>query len=112
MAHCRLFIEQNQILCIPTYFVLSSEHDQFKIGIVTATIQSNKQPWVEYSDNLHSMKKAWKKVRRQSDAVIGLTHLSLADDEKMLRKLKRIPLIMGGHEHQHNYVTVRKGGNC
>src|SRR5450432_4101606 len=30
---------------IPTYFLLSSAHDQFKIGIVTATIQSNKQPW-------------------------------------------------------------------
>ncbi len=95
-------------VAIPTYFLLSSKHDQFKIGIVTATVQSNKQPWVEYTSNYQSMKKAWRKVRRQSDAVFGLTHLSLAEDERMLRKLKRIPLIMGGHEHQHNYVTVRK----
>ena len=94
---------------IPTYFLLSSAHDQFKIGIVTATIQSNKQPWVEYTDNLRSIKKAWKQVRRQSDVVVGLTHLSLDEDEKVLHKLKRIPLIMGGHEHQHNYVTVGKG---
>ena len=94
---------------IPTYYLLASTHDQFKIGIVSATIQSNKQPWVYYSDNLHSIKKAWKQVRRQSDVVIGLTHVSLAEDEKILQKLKHIPLIMGGHEHQHNYVTLRKG---
>jgi len=94
---------------IPAYFKLSSAHNQFNIGFVTATIQSNKQPWVEYADNLQSIKKAWKRVRRQSDVVVGLTHLSLAEDEKVLRKLKRIPLIMGGHEHQHNYVAVRKG---
>ena len=41
--------------------------------------------------------------------VFGLTHLDLAEDEKILHKLKRIRLIMGGHEHQHNYVTIGKG---
>ncbi|MEO6328566.1 MAG: bifunctional metallophosphatase/5'-nucleotidase [Ginsengibacter sp.] len=96
-------------LAIPTYLLLPSAHDQFKIGIVSATIQSNKQPWVEYSNNLRAIKKACKQVRRQSDIVVGLTHLSLAEDETILRKLKRIRLIMGGHEHQHNYVTTGKG---
>lgn len=93
---------------LPTYFVLSSANDQFKIGIVTTTIPSNKQPWVDYSNSLQSMKKAWKKARWRSDIVLGLTHLSLAQDEALLRKLKRIRLIMGGHEHTHNYVTIRK----
>src|SRR5450432_4100965 len=32
-------------IVIPAYFLLSSAHNQFKIGIVTATIPSNKQPW-------------------------------------------------------------------
>jgi 2',3'-cyclic-nucleotide 2'-phosphodiesterase (5'-nucleotidase family) len=94
---------------IPTYYLLASVHDQFKIGIVTATISSNKQPWVVYTDNVQSIEKAWKRARKQSDVVVGLTHLSLAEDEKILGKLKRVPLIMGGHEHQHNYVTVGKG---
>jgi 2',3'-cyclic-nucleotide 2'-phosphodiesterase (5'-nucleotidase family) len=93
---------------IPTYYLLSSAHNQFKIGIVTATISSNKQPWVEYTNNLQSIKKAWKQARKQSDVVVGLTHLSLDEDEAILRKLKRIPLLMGGHEHQHNYVTIGK----
>ena len=93
---------------IPAYAILTSAHDQFKIGIVTATIHSNIQPWVEYTDNLQSIKKAWKKAKRLSDVTLGLTHLSLAEDEKVLRKMKRIPLVMGGHEHQHNYVTIGK----
>lgn len=96
-------------IMLPAYLLLPSAHNHFKVGIVTATIQSNKQAWVEYRSNLQSIKKAYKQVKRQADVVIGLTHLSLAEDESILRKLKRIPLIMGGHEHQHNYVNIRKG---
>ena len=94
---------------IPTSFLLSSLHNQFTIGFVTATIQTNPQPWVVYNNNLASIKKAWKQVRRQSDLMVGLTHLSLAEDENILRKMKRIRLIMGGHEHQHIYKTIRNG---
>ena len=96
-------------LVIPTSFVLPSVHEQFTIGIVSATIPSNKQPWVEYTDHLHSLKKALKQVKKKSDVVLALTHLTLARDEAILRKLKRIRLIMGGHEHKHNYVTIGKG---
>lgn len=94
---------------IPVSASFTAANDQFKVGIVTATIPSNKQPRVEYRDNLEYIKKAWKKERRESDVVIGLTHLALADDEHILRKIKRMPLIIGGHEHKHNYVKVRKG---
>jgi 2',3'-cyclic-nucleotide 2'-phosphodiesterase (5'-nucleotidase family) len=93
---------------LPKYYTLSSSNKQFTIGFVTATIPSNPQPWVYYSDNLKSMKIAYKQVRKQSDIVVGLTHLQLADDKRMLRKLKHIRLIMGGHEHKNNYVAVRK----
>ncbi|MEO7802699.1 MAG: bifunctional metallophosphatase/5'-nucleotidase [Ginsengibacter sp.] len=94
---------------IPISTTFTSANDQFKVGIVSATISINKQPWVEYRDNLEYFKKAWRKERRESDIVIGLTHLKLADDENILRKIKKIPLIMGGHEHKHNYVKIRKG---
>ncbi|MEO6731866.1 MAG: 5'-nucleotidase C-terminal domain-containing protein [Ferruginibacter sp.] len=93
---------------IPPYFLVASAQNQFTIGIVTATIQSNKQPWVEYTDYMQSLKKAIKKVKRQSSIVIGLTHLSIAEDETVLRKHKRLRLIMGGHEHQHTYVNVHE----
>ena len=94
---------------IPTYFLLNSGQGQIKAAIISATLPSNPQPFVAYTDNVKSMKKAYKQVKRKTDVVIGLTHLSLAEDEQVLRKLKRLPLIMGGHEHQHNYVTIRKG---
>jgi len=92
-----------------TSFIVSSKNQQFNVGIVNATIQSNQQPWVVYQDQLQSVKKAYQQVKRQSDVVIGLTHLSLDEDKKVARKIKHIRLIMGGHEHQHNYVSVRRG---
>jgi 2',3'-cyclic-nucleotide 2'-phosphodiesterase (5'-nucleotidase family) len=94
---------------IPTWYLLEGPEPGLKIGVISATITSNRQPWVQYSDRRRSMKKAWKQARRRSDLVLALTHLSLAEDEEVLRKLKRIPLVMGGHEHEHNYVTVRRG---
>ena len=97
-------------VAIPTYQIFSSANNQIKVGIVSATIYSNPAPFVSYTDNVKSMKKAYRQVKRNSDVVIALTHLSLGEDEHLLRKMKkRIPLIMGGHEHQHNYVTIRKG---
>lgn len=93
---------------IPTFVLLPSTHGQFTIGIISATRPSNPQQWVVYKDNYKYFKKAWKQAKRKSDVVIGLTHLAITDDEHLLRKLKRIPLIMGGHEHKRNYVLVRK----
>jgi 2',3'-cyclic-nucleotide 2'-phosphodiesterase (5'-nucleotidase family) len=95
---------------IPSHFLLTSTNNQIRLGIVAATIHSNPAPFVAYTDNVKSMKKAYKQVKRNTDIVIGLTHLNLEEDEQLLRKLKkRLPLIMGGHEHQHNYVIIRKG---
>ncbi len=96
-------------VALPTSFLITSKNNQFSVGLVSATIQSNQQPWVVYTDYLQSLKKAWKKIRKQSSVVLGLTHLTLEEDITVLRKIKHIRLLMGGHEHQHNYVTVRKG---
>ncbi len=96
-------------VAFPTSFIVATKNQEFNVGIVNATIQSNQQPWVVYQDQLQSVKKAFQQVKRQSDVVIGLTHLSLDEDKKVARKLKHIRLIMGGHEHQHNYVAVRRG---
>lgn len=95
-------------LALPTYFLLPSAHQQFTIGIVTATIQSNQQSWVVYTDYLQTVKKAVKQVRRKSNIILSLTHLSIDEDKTLLRKQKSIRLIMGGHEHQHHYETIRK----
>ncbi|MES2891311.1 MAG: bifunctional metallophosphatase/5'-nucleotidase [Bacteroidota bacterium] len=94
---------------VPPYFLLTSTNNQFTVGIVTATIASNRQPWVRYQDRLPMMKSAWKQIRRKSDLVIGLTHLNVADDLILLRKMKRLPLIMGGHDHENMFATNSRG---
>ena len=94
---------------VPATYLLSSAHNQFTVGFFSATIQSNRQPWVVYSDHLKAVKTAIKKINRQADVIVGLTHLSLNEDKNILYKIKNVPLIMGGHEHRHNYAIVRKG---
>jgi hypothetical protein len=37
-------------------------------------------------------------VRKESDITMALTHLSFADDQIVLRKLKKLRLVMGGHD--------------
>jgi len=92
----------------PTSFLLTSKNQQFTNGMVNATIQSNQPPWVVYQDQLASVKKAYQQVKRQPNIVVAVTHLSLDEDKKITSKMKHIRLIMGGYEHQHNYVTIRK----
>lgn len=100
-------IQKNDTVVLAKYSIISPDN-KLKIGIVSATINSNPQDWVYYADYLHSIKKDYKKVRRESDVVFGLTHLALDEDINVAKKLKHLKLIMGGHEHENNFITVRK----
>lgn len=100
-------IKNGDTVALPKYSIISPDN-KLKIGIVSATINSNPQDWVYYDDYLHSIKQDYKKVRRESDVVFGLTHLALDEDIQVAKKLKHLKLIMGGHEHENNFITVRK----
>lgn len=89
---------------IPTSYLLRSSNGQFSVGIISATIPSNPESWVKYNPVLESMKNACMDIKGQTDVIIALTHLSLAEDEEVLNKLNPVRLIMGGHEHKNNYV--------
>ena len=51
---------------------------------------------------------AYKNLKRKTNIVFGLTHLSLSQDKLLARSVPETPLIMGGHEH-HN--LTEKIGN-
>ena len=38
--------------------------------------------------------------RRGADVVVALTHLDLADDERVAREIEGIDLVLGGHDHE------------
>ncbi len=97
-----------EIFCPETYTWRISDDDgtSIEIGIFGATINSNQQDWVYYEDYYQEAVKAYLELNPTHDVVFGLTHLEMAQDLKLASMLPKVPLLMGGHDHQHMTDTV------
>ena len=77
-----------------------------KVGFLSVCIPSNPKAYVVYTDVFEATKRSYNELKKQVDVVIGLTHLKISQDKKILEMLPKIPLIMGGHEHTNMLVPV------
>jgi 2',3'-cyclic-nucleotide 2'-phosphodiesterase (5'-nucleotidase family) len=78
-----------------------------RLGVFSVTIDSNPIDYVYYSDYLLEAGSAYSALESaKSDIIVGLTHLSLAQDMKVAEAFENIDLIMGGHEHSNMYVPA------
>jgi 2',3'-cyclic-nucleotide 2'-phosphodiesterase (5'-nucleotidase family) len=80
-------------------------------GIITPDTHhlSNTGPDVTFLPVLDTARAAVKELRRQgADAIVALTHLTLAQDRELAREVKGIDVILGGHDHDP--MTVYEGG--
>ncbi|HFA50472.1 MAG TPA: bifunctional metallophosphatase/5'-nucleotidase [Bacteroidetes bacterium] len=76
------------------------------VGFYSACINSTKKDYVYYEDPFQEAIKAYLLLKNESDIILGLTHLSIAQDMKMAALLPGTKLIMGGHEHDNSRDTV------
>jgi len=72
-----------------------------RVGFFGATLDMNKVDYVEYLDVTNTCLEAVQTLSLQTDVVIGLTHLNVAEDIELAAKLPQVPLLMGGHDHHH-----------
>jgi 5'-nucleotidase / UDP-sugar diphosphatase len=79
------------------------------IGLFGVLINTGRKPWAEYSDWTAAAKTSYEALKSQADVVVGLTHLAVEEDKKLLEALPEVPLIMGGHEHENMLHQVGKG---
>lgn len=90
---------------VPTSWLLRIEGKQggrVTIGLLGITLASNPASYVRYSDAVTAARLEAKRLRSQgADVVIGLTHLSLAGDQRLAAEVPAIDLILGGHEHEN-----------
>ena len=88
---------------IPTYYILEvpTKGRALKIGVLSVCINTKEPDYVQITDPYEAAKKAYKQLKDQTDFVVGLTHLAIEQDQALARLLPEIPLIMGGHEHDH-----------
>lgn len=74
-----------------------------KIGFIGSTIPFNKAAYVMYTDPLATAEKMYIRIRDSCDVVIALTHQLIKDDIILARRLPRLAMIIGGHEHDQRF---------
>lgn len=79
-----------------------------RIGLIGLTIDANKKPWVKYLPPIDAARSEIATLRSAGrlDAIVALTHLSLALDQELAAAVDDIDLILGGHEHE-NWLLQR-----
>jgi 5'-nucleotidase len=71
-----------------------------RIGLLGVTVDSTIKPWVGYRDAISSAREEIEQLKGRVDAIVALTHLTLAQDAEFLAALPEIALALGGHEHE------------
>lgn len=89
-----------------TWTITDDDGTSIDIGIFGATINSNQQEWVYYEDHTQEAMKAYLELVPRHDVIFGLTHLEMVQDLKLASMFPKVPLIMGGHDHQHMTDTI------
>jgi 5'-nucleotidase / UDP-sugar diphosphatase len=77
-----------------------------RVGLIGLTIDVNKQAWVRYAPPVEAAQAAVARLKGRCDAIVALTHLSLAGDQQIAEQVPEIDVILGGHEHE-NWVIER-----
>ncbi|MBI5471954.1 MAG: bifunctional metallophosphatase/5'-nucleotidase [Ignavibacteriae bacterium] len=93
----------------PESFVMKAKNSagkEVRVGILAVTIGSNTPPYIRWSDPIESARRAHDQLKRQSDFIIGLTHLSIDEDRQLATQLPDLKLILGGHEHTNMMFKV------
>lgn len=80
---------------------------QVRLGVIGLTIDDNRPGWVRFEDPVVAAQREVAVLRDSVDAIVALTHLTLAQDQQLAESIPEIALILGGHEHE-NY-ELRRG---
>lgn len=94
---------------VPTYTIWSvpnANGSTIKVGVIGVCLDFNKQSYVAYEDVYTSAIRDYQTIKDSVDFCIALTHLSLAEDQELARRIPELKLIMGGHEHERHNETV------
>lgn len=82
-----------------TFTAVDPDGNKVKFGVFGVTIPSNPKPYVAYGDIYQNAVRAYNEAIQKADIVVGLTHVAIDEDIEIAKRLRNLPLIMGGHEH-------------
>jgi 5'-nucleotidase/UDP-sugar diphosphatase len=89
---------------IPPYEIITVKGNrgaQVRIGLIGVTIDSNPASYVSYRDPIETAREGVRALKGKVDILVAVTHLNLAQDQKLAETVPEIDLILGGHEHEN-----------
>lgn len=90
-----------------TFDAMDVDGNKIKFGVFGVTLPSNPRDYVHYGDIYENAIRAYDLAIQKSDFVVGLTHVAIEEDREIAKRIRTLPLIMGGHEH---YNMLEKEG--
>ncbi|MCU0448945.1 MAG: bifunctional metallophosphatase/5'-nucleotidase [Bernardetiaceae bacterium] len=73
---------------------------QRQVGVLAVAIPTA-NPFAEFEDPLVAAEREYQGLAARCDFVIALTHLEVAQDLELARRLSGLRLIIGGHDHEN-----------
>lgn len=86
---------------------LQSPGGLVRIGLIGLVIDDNRPAWTRFEHPVDAARREVAVIKDSVDAIVALTHLTLASDQLLVEMVPEIALVLGGHEHE-NYV-IRRG---
>lgn len=86
---------------------LKSPGGTVRIGLIGLVIDDNRAAWVRYEEPVAAAQREVAAIKDSVDAIVAITHLTLAGDQRLVELVPEIALLLGGHEHE-NY-EIRRG---
>jgi 5'-nucleotidase len=80
---------------------VKSQGRTLRIGLIGVTVDANLKSWVSYRNAIDAARAEIGRIKGKVDAIVALTHLSLAQDAEFVTALPEVDLVLGGHEHEN-----------
>ncbi|MDC9721301.1 MAG: bifunctional metallophosphatase/5'-nucleotidase [Urechidicola sp.] len=89
-----------------TFNFKDDDGTEITVGFLSSTINSTPNDYVDYGDLYQDPINLNKALQSKVDLVLGLTHVTIAQDKMLANSMPNIPIIFGGHEHTNMMVPV------
>lgn len=86
--------------------ISDADGTEARIGIFGVTLPTFQKPYTHIEDFYLEARKANQHLSRQCDVMIGITHLERVEDSLLALQLFDVPLLLGGHDHEHMLFKV------
>ncbi|OZC04734.1 hypothetical protein BSZ36_13445 [Rubricoccus marinus] len=86
---------------VDEHTVLTVGPDNIRVGVVSTVLPSTVKDYVQYGDVMEELAADVRETEGKSEVLIGLTHLSFADDVRAAAGIPALDLVLGGHEHEN-----------